>query len=150
MAAKPVSMSRTVIFLTKLAPSNMRDRTDARGKDLLRYLEGGSGGTAGEIAVGGIRPLLSELHSVAAAVGKTPAQVALNWVVCKGAIPIGGASKVQHVEDNLGALGWRLSQEQQESLEAAADSLPFEFNGCGFQTADSKFVGYGFEKWRLD
>lgn len=147
LAYYPLSMG---LLTGKLAPSNMRDRTDARGKDLLRYLEGGSGGTAGEIAVGGIRPLLSELHSVAAAVGKTPAQVALNWVVCKGAIPIGGASKVQHVEDNLGALGWRLSQEQQESLEAAADSLPFEFNGCGFQTADSKFVGYGFEKWRLD
>ena len=35
-------------------------------------------------------------------------------------------------------------------LDSAADALEWEFNGCGFQTADSKFVGYGFEKWRLD
>ena len=35
-------------------------------------------------------------------------------------------------------------------LDAAADSLPFEFRGSGFQTADSKFVGYGFERWKLD
>jgi len=38
----------------------------------------------------------------------------------------------------------------QSILEEAADTLPFDFNGCGFQTTDSKFVGYGFEKWRLD
>ena len=38
-------------------------------------------------------------------------------------------------------------------LDAASDALAdggFEFRGSGFQTADSKFVGYGFEKWRLD
>jgi hypothetical protein len=33
---------------------------------------------------------------------------------------------------------------------AAAAALPFNFRGTGFQTADSKFVGYGFERWRLD
>ena len=81
---------------------------------------------------------------------KTPAQVALNWVICKGAIPIPGASNPQQVLDNAGALGWRLSDEEVAMLDAAADSLEWEFNGCGFQTADSKFVGYGFEKWRLD
>ena len=37
-----------------------------------------------------------------------------------------------------------------KQLDAAADTLPFEFRGSGFQTADSKFVGYGFEKWSLN
>jgi len=35
-------------------------------------------------------------------------------------------------------------------LDAAADALPFDFKGAGFQTTDSKFVGYGFEKWVLN
>ena len=35
-------------------------------------------------------------------------------------------------------------------LDAAADALDFDFRGAGFQTTDSKFVGYGFERWRLD
>jgi hypothetical protein len=78
------------------------------------------------------------------------AQVALNWIICKGAIPIPGASTVKHIDDNLGALGWRLSPKEQALLEDAADALSFDFNGSGFQTTDSKFVGYGFEQWRLD
>lgn len=49
-----------------------------------------------------------------------------------------------------GALGWRLPEEEVLMLDSAADALEWEFNGCGFQTADSKFVGYGFEKWKLD
>ena len=81
--------------------------------------------------------------------GKTPAQVSLNWIICKGAIPIPGASSVMQVRDNAGALGWRLSDDDVALLDAAADVLEFEFRGAGFQTADSKFVGYGFEKWTL-
>lgn len=131
-------------------------QTDTRSKELLRYLEGGRPlgfefpGTAGTIPDGGVGPLLETLLEVAARVGKTPAQVSLNWIICKGAIPIPGASSMQQVEDNAGALGWRLDPKDVAQLDAAADSLEWEFRGSGFQTADSKFVGYGFEKWKLD
>ena len=54
------------------------------------------------------------------------------------------------MQDNAGALGWRLSAEDIAILDAAADALEFEFRGTGFQTADSKFVGYGFERWYLN
>ena len=121
---------------------------------VARYLQGGTGGgfpnTAGDIPAGGIRPLLVVLREVAARVGKTPAQVRFELDHLKGAIPIPGASSVLQVQENAGALGWRLSHEDVALLDAAADSLPFEFRGCGFQTASSKFVGYGFEEWRLD
>jgi len=131
-------------------------QTDTRSKELLRYLEGGRPlgfefpGTAGTIPDGGVGPLLETLQEVAARVGKTAAQVSLNWIICKGAIPIPGASSIQQVEDNAGALGWRLDPKDVALLDAAADSLEWEFRGSGFQTADSKFVGYGFEKWKLD
>ena len=95
-------------------------------------------------------PSAARSQEVSARVGKTPSQVSLNWIMCKGAIPLPGASSAQQVRENAGALGWRLSDEDVAVLDGAADSLPFEFRGSGFQTADSKFVGYGFERWKLD
>ncbi len=55
--------------------------------------------------------------------GKTPSQVALNWVICKGALPIPGTRSAQHVRENAGAMGWRLSAEEVAALEAAAGGL---------------------------
>ena len=43
-----------------------------------------------------IEPLLAELRRLGADYGgKTPAQVALNWVMCKGAVPIPGAKNAR-------------------------------------------------------
>jgi len=151
LAYYPLAMG---LLTGKLTPSALRGKSDTRSRELLRYLEGGTGGgfpnTAGDIPEGGIRPLLIVLQEVAARNGRTPAQVSLNWIICKGAIPIAGAKSALQVRDNAGALGWRLSSEDVALLDAAADALPFDFRGSGFQTADSKFVGYGFERWRLD
>lgn len=151
LAYYPLAMG---LLTGKLTAASLRSRTDLRGRELLRYLEGGKGGgfpnTAGDIPQGGMQSLLVTLQEVAARVKKTPAQVSLNWIICKGAIPIPGASSELQVRDNAGALGWRLSEEDIAALDGAADALEFEFRGSGFQTADSKFVGYGFEKWRLN
>ncbi|MGC9149013.1 MAG: aldo/keto reductase [Sulfolobales archaeon] len=44
--------------------------------------------------------------------GKTPIQVALNWLMSiDPVVPIPKASKIQHIEENAGAMGWRLSKE---------------------------------------
>jgi len=154
LAYYPLAMG---LLTGKLTPATLRGKTDLRSRELLRYLEGGKGdllrdfpNTAGDIPAGGVRTLLIALQEVARGSGKTPAQVALNWIICKGAIPIAGAKSVLQVEDNAGALGWRLSDEDVAVLDAAADALEFEFRGSGFQTADSKFVGYGFERWSLN
>lgn len=55
--------------------------------------------------------------------GKTPAQVALNWVMCKGAIPIPGAKNGQQARENVGALGWRLTEEQIDRLDTASQAF---------------------------
>jgi aryl-alcohol dehydrogenase-like predicted oxidoreductase len=52
--------------------------------------------------------------------GKTPAQVALNWVICKGAVPIPGAKTAKQAEENAGATGWRLTPEETAALDAAS------------------------------
>jgi aryl-alcohol dehydrogenase-like predicted oxidoreductase len=49
--------------------------------------------------------------------GKTPSQVALNWLIAKGAVPIPGATDRQQAEQNAGALGWSLSEEDVEALD---------------------------------
>jgi len=55
--------------------------------------------------------------------GKTPAQVALNWVLCKGALPIPGATTVPHLQENIGALGWRLTSEEVAELDRASSPV---------------------------
>ena len=56
--------------------------------------------------------------------GKTPAQVALNWVICKGAVPIPGAKNRQQAEQNAGALGWRLSPDDVAGARSRQQARP--------------------------
>jgi aryl-alcohol dehydrogenase-like predicted oxidoreductase len=55
--------------------------------------------------------------------GKTRNQVALNWLISKGALPIPGAKSAAHARDNAGAAGWRLSAADVAAIDEA--SLPF-------------------------
>jgi aryl-alcohol dehydrogenase-like predicted oxidoreductase len=55
--------------------------------------------------------------------GKSNAQIALNWVICKGALPIPGAKNAQQAEQNAGALGWRLNAEEMARLDQASDMI---------------------------
>jgi len=67
-----------------------------------------------------VEPVLAELRRIGAAQGKTPAQVALNWLVCKGTIPIPGAKNGAQAEQNAGALGWSLAPAEVEALDRVA------------------------------
>jgi len=55
--------------------------------------------------------------------GKTNAQVALNWLICKGALPIPGAKNVRQAQENIGALGWRLTEEEVARLDEMSDKV---------------------------
>lgn len=51
------------------------------------------------------------LAQIGAKYGKTAAQVALNWLICvEPVVPIPKAARLEHVEENAGAMGWRLSK----------------------------------------
>jgi aryl-alcohol dehydrogenase-like predicted oxidoreductase len=54
---------------------------------------------------------------------KTPGQVALNWVICKGGLPIPGAKTSAQAQQNDGAIGWRLTPEEVLALDAASDKI---------------------------
>lgn len=52
--------------------------------------------------------------------GKSPSQVALNWLMAKGAVPIPGAKNGQQARDNAGSLGWKIDADDLAALDAAA------------------------------
>ncbi|MDR3576316.1 MAG: aldo/keto reductase [Anaerolineaceae bacterium] len=71
-----------------------------------------------------IAPLISTLRKIGAAhQGKTPAQVAINWVICKGAVPIAGAKTSEQAEQNAGAIGWRLTDDEVALLDDYSDRV---------------------------
>jgi aryl-alcohol dehydrogenase-like predicted oxidoreductase len=71
-----------------------------------------------------IQPLITLLREIGQAHGgKTPSQVALNWVMCKGALPIPGAKNVRQAQENAGALGWYLSGNEILALDAVSDKM---------------------------
>jgi aryl-alcohol dehydrogenase-like predicted oxidoreductase len=69
-------------------------------------------------------PLIELLGELGRSHAKTPAQVALNWIVCKGVVPIPGAKNPAQAAQNAGALGWRLEATEVEALEREAAPLP--------------------------
>ena len=65
----------------------------------------------------------------------TDLQVAINWTVCKGCVPIVGARSAAQVRENLGALGWRLSADEVAALDDAASRVEKKATQNIFQTA---------------
>jgi aryl-alcohol dehydrogenase-like predicted oxidoreductase len=55
--------------------------------------------------------------------GKSNAQVALNWVICKGALPIPGAKNAEQAQENAGTLGWRLTDEESARLDETSHKI---------------------------
>ena len=64
-----------------------------------------------------LEPVISKLKYLGEKYEKTPAQVALNWLIGQGnVIPIPGAKNARQAQDNAGAMGWELSSEDWEQL----------------------------------
>ncbi len=74
--------------------------------------------------------IAKEVDQVAEQTGKSSSQVALSWLLSKGVIPIIGARKVHHIEDNLQSLDVKLSAEQIQQLEQVSQielGFPHDF-----------------------
>jgi aryl-alcohol dehydrogenase-like predicted oxidoreductase len=76
--------------------------------------------------------VLDVVFALAEELDKTPAQVAINWLLqCPGVTaPIVGARTMTHLEGNLGASGWALSEDQMARLDQISErSLPYYPHG---------------------
>ena len=101
---------------------NLVDRTIER--DLVEYCRTNS------ITLIAYSPLVRDFQSllecdpagalaeVARVTGKTIAQVAINWCLCKdGVVAIPKGNSTAHILENCGASGWRLTAEQVQFLD---------------------------------
>jgi aryl-alcohol dehydrogenase-like predicted oxidoreductase len=81
--------------------------------------------------------IAEEVQNLANEIGRSPAQVALNWVrQQKGVIiPIIGVRKLSQIKDNLGCLDFELNQEQLQRLDETSKielGFPHEFLASEF------------------
>jgi len=74
--------------------------------------------------------VVAALEEIAAARGKSPAQVALNWILRKPGVtaPIIGARTTEQLQQNLGCLGWVLSDKEMVCLDQVSSiDLPYPY-----------------------
>jgi len=66
------------------------------------------------------------LDAIAAETGKTVPQIAINWLLQRPTVSsvIIGARNEAQLKDNLGAVGWSLTKEQMQRLDAASATTP--------------------------
>jgi len=68
-----------------------------------------------------VETVVAELRRIGEAHdGRSPGQVALNWIIAKGAVPIPGAKNRHQAEENAGALGWSLDGDEVARLDRVA------------------------------
>lgn len=75
--------------------------------------------------------VIDTLIEISKECGKTPAQIALNWLLQQPGVtaPIFGARTTEQLEENLGSVGWKLSSKEIARLNAASEvQLPSPYN----------------------
>lgn len=80
------------------------------------------------------KPLLNCVGAIAQYRNKTMAQVAINWCLAKGAIPIPGAKNVKQAQENIAAQNWQLDAGEVAELDRAAAGIDKPMVQNVFQT----------------
>jgi aryl-alcohol dehydrogenase-like predicted oxidoreductase len=121
----PLACNEVEYSLLKRGPekSGLLSLCHELGTTLIAYRPLASGALAG-IGAGATdarrRPLVDAVKRIGQSHGKSSSQVAINWVVCKGALPIPGARDARHAQENAGAMGWRLTPAEVAELDSAS------------------------------
>jgi aryl-alcohol dehydrogenase-like predicted oxidoreductase len=68
-------------------------------------------------------PVIKVLQEIGQNHGKTVSQVALNWIICKGALPIPGAKNAKQAEENAGSAGWHMTEDEIAKLDEVTDNI---------------------------
>ncbi|MGD1917787.1 MAG: aldo/keto reductase [Pleurocapsa sp.] len=69
------------------------------------------------------KSLLDCLNAIAQYRNKTMAQVAINWCIAKGALPIPGAKNIKQAQENIAAKDWQLDAGEVAELDLAAGRI---------------------------
>lgn len=66
------------------------------------------------------------VDKLAAKYGKTPSQIAINWLISqKNVVTLVKASNLKHLEEDLGAIGWNMSD---EDIKLLMDDYPIQLD----------------------
>lgn len=96
------------VLTGKYTPDNLPTFEDVRRNDPLFTRDN----------LARVLPLLDELKRLSAKYGKTPAQIALNWLTRDPLIlPIPGAKRPEQVIENAGSVGWKLTDDDWKTLD---------------------------------
>jgi aryl-alcohol dehydrogenase-like predicted oxidoreductase len=102
---------------------NLYNLTNRQSEDVLDYATAEGIGFIPwfPIASGKLAEPGGPVDHIVHATGATPAQVSLAWLLARSPVilPIPGTSKVSHLEENLGAAGLTLTDDQVAELTAA-------------------------------
>ncbi|PMP82214.1 MAG: aldo/keto reductase [Caldisericum exile] len=74
--------------------------------------------------------ILAKLEDIAKERSKTIPQVALNWLIYQKVFPILGARTLEQIKDNMGAVGWTLTQKELNELNEVSqpeEKYPYRF-----------------------
>jgi diketogulonate reductase-like aldo/keto reductase len=70
--------------------------------------------------------------------GKTPAQIAINWLVSQtNVITISKMRNKAHIDENLGAIGWTMEKNDIEQLRAEFPHQIFDYNEVSWEAPNS-------------
>jgi aryl-alcohol dehydrogenase-like predicted oxidoreductase len=70
-----------------------------------------------------LMPVIDRLTEIGAKYDRTPAQVALNWLIAQGnVIPIPGAKNASQAQQNAGGMGWAMEPEEVTQLDVLTRS----------------------------
>ncbi|KAG7037507.1 putative oxidoreductase, chloroplastic [Cucurbita argyrosperma subsp. argyrosperma] len=71
-----------------------------------------------------LQPLLNRIRAIGENYNKTPTQVVLNWLIAQeNVVPIPGAKNAEQAIEFAGALGWRISNEENDELRSLASEI---------------------------
>jgi aryl-alcohol dehydrogenase-like predicted oxidoreductase len=73
-------------------------------------------------ALGAIPALVAQLTPIGDEHGRSPGQVALNWLISKGVVPIPGAKTAEQAWRNAEGAGWQLTDDQVATLDRLGDA----------------------------
>ncbi|HIF73091.1 MAG TPA: aldo/keto reductase [Dehalococcoidia bacterium] len=66
-------------------------------------------------------PLIALMNDIASVHNASASQVALNWLIEKGTLPIPGAKSAAQAADNASAMTWQLASDEFEALDEATN-----------------------------
>jgi alcohol dehydrogenase (NADP+) len=135
-----------------LAQPGLKAYCDRHAVVLTGYCPLGSPGRPAQYRAPGDPEVLTDpvVTSVAARVGKSPAQVALRWAVQRGTVPLPRSTNPDRIDENFAVHGWELSAEDMaalDGLDASRGSVGRIMKGDNFQSEGKDWREVWDEDW---